>query len=95
MTSTHTTGPWHWNCDGLYHQGQLYKEYILTASYEYDEGVSVECKNEANARLIATAPDLLEALIDINNICSGACSGRSIEEIARTAIAKAKGDQHA
>lgn len=47
---------------------------------------------EANARLIAAAPDLLEALIDA--VCALECCGKDYPaaEKARAAIAKARGD---
>ncbi len=48
--------------------------------------------HEANARLIAAAPDLLEALIDA--VCALECCGKDYPaaEKARAAIAKARGD---
>ena len=87
---THTPGPWH-----------VYKNrhYVMDSrshlvAYCGDVSVDTREEVEANAILIASAPDLLEAL---ENIASGhACLlGFSIDdaaEIARDALAKARGE---
>jgi len=57
-----------------------------------------EEENQANARLIAAAPELLEALIDVLEACDGLgpcdCGASSTCAIckAQAAIAKAKGE---
>lgn len=57
-----------------------------------------EDEQRANARLIAAAPALLEALKGLQRLAWGDVSGHSIEayeeakDIARAAIAKGKGD---
>ena len=58
MTQTHTPGPWTWN-----EYGDL--EPVFTLDMVQACGVIAWCDSdnaEANARLIASAPDLLEAL---------------------------------
>ena len=84
--SAHTPGPWHIDrqCEGIFNQ---------TCLYVCDVPVSYE-----NAHLIAAAPDLLEALIDMVAIAQldkwdQAVSGRqSFLWNAKVAIAKAKGE---
>jgi hypothetical protein len=60
--SKHTPKPWHWGYDyyGLFGEND---EPVLC--YMPFEGMDLECRydrEKANARLIAAAPDLLEAL---------------------------------
>lgn len=53
-----------------------------------------EAEDAANARLIAAAPDLLDAMNEIAN-ANGGIHGtcvRDLQEIARAAIAKARGE---
>ena len=98
----HTPGPWavdendhQWitaDCDGL-----------IVAEIPYGEGEETDRHheiNDANARLIAAAPELLEALRDmvrINQNKEGYFRGHShaesgsVYEQARAAIAKAEG----
>jgi hypothetical protein len=93
MTTQHTPGPWelrqsvrgYWFIDC--EQGG--ESYTLTA---------LEC-NEADARLMAAAPDLLAALQEcvdyldcIPEAAAGGCDdARKLVRIARAAIAKATG----
>ena len=91
MTTKHTPGPWH--VGGLQGTGR--------AAIVYSpDGYSIcDCKSyhgkrewsemEANARLIAAAPDLLAALeywFDSN------ADSKKLAGMARAAIAKAKGE---
>lgn len=87
----HTPGPWKivdaWN-DYMV-EGQNGEEIIWQ-----DGPHDTPTINKANARLIAAAPDLLEALITLNDACRtpsqiGVLHGL---ELARAAIAKAKGE---
>lgn len=63
-TTEHTAGPWHleWNADdhsGIFiHAG--HNTYVASV-YPADEELGFTDENEANARLIAAAPELLEA----------------------------------
>ena len=84
MEAKHTQGPW-----------RLYGYDVGTAQ---DETLAVVCAmdgdtDEANARLIAAAPDLLAALEDIVQ-ASDANDGNSLMhaiQAAQTIIAKARG----
>lgn len=81
----HTPGPWSWgdNHKGLYGSGQN-NEVI---SYFPYEGMALICGNtEANARLIAAAPDMLTALEAIRPYLQ---AGEAI--LVDAAIAKARG----
>ncbi len=51
----HTPGPWHWDSEGLGSKDVLV----------FGKGYPFEMTSEANKRLIAAAPDLLEALQNI------------------------------
>lgn len=102
----HTPGPW--TTDTTKRYRQMVSEQIpesipirgpdgigLAATYDFNRfDRDAEC--EANARLIAAAPDLLAALERITLI-NGSTGGHKamvaeFKHIARTAIAKARGD---
>lgn len=62
----HTPGPWVWNGKhgSLHRIGEApyrFGECVLRPTWEYDEGTDLEI-GEADAALIAAAPDILEAL---------------------------------
>lgn len=87
----HTPGPWNWH--GPYMTGG----YKVSALNERDQ-LQFRCylepsespeTVEANARLIATAPELLEAL---REIATGNYERGTMIGFARAAIAKAAGD---
>ena len=92
--SKHTPGPWLSNPCGLSGDFGIYPDTepefkIATLGYSGDSS-----ETQANARLIAAAPDLLQALKDVLGIV------RSVHEVpptrataAEAAIAKAEGNQ--
>ena len=85
MISQHTPGPW------TQHEGEVRaKNYGLISRSYYGKP---DGEGAANARLIAAAPDLLEALKWVVRICDegGYPDGKCLQE-ARTAIAKATGE---
>ena len=108
MERTHTPGPWFADQDGRIwrrHPSELYQNgggvagdkpiaLVQKGWYEENEqGFPVE----ANARLIAAAPDLLEALESIvsdHDFCGDEWGSRRDAwiETARAAIAKATGE---
>ena len=113
MESKHTPGPWwlgvsehgrHFRAVDAKGHGELATVVWLMDDDDLYCAPSPEC--EANARLIAAAPDLLEALIKVTTTLAwnahGECraihdgpimpSSQAIE-VARAAIAKAKGEE--
>jgi hypothetical protein len=93
QSQAHTPGPWELIDDGQ-QVPHVYASYIpdgaicelsMIDPQSENDGVRALTRALANARLIAAAPDLLEALTRIAN---GSCGW---EWIARDAIAKAKG----
>ena len=84
--SKHTPGPWEWNKYGaLLHEDEI----VL--------GIDGGCRrcdypNEANGRLIAAAPDLLDALVMVLDDPNALDGRPRTYEIVCAAIAKAKGE---
>lgn len=105
MARKHTPGPWTvatytGNC-GAYHITEAEK--MISGMHDAEGWTeSQSMMDEANARLIAAAPELLEALeyCERAMTLAVACSGATPEEgsalqKARAAIAKATGGEHA
>jgi hypothetical protein len=89
MNIKHTSGPWEMRgpCEikgnySVIHNGPLF--------YVGDAG-QPEGTGEANARLTAASPELLEALRDLLNATEETYDSRHEREAARAAIAKATG----
>ncbi|HCF7143612.1 hypothetical protein APA44_21535 [Pseudomonas aeruginosa] len=82
--SKHTPGPWQWSHGRLLHNvpGE-YSDTIL------DIQDKVWRPTEEDARLIAAAPDLLEALQACIQQITALCSADDVPDQARAAIAKA------
>ena len=102
MTTQHTPGPWIGAGPSFGDTFPRYTTSIMTDWEHEDEGHIDICElpfhhhddeNEANARLIAAAPDLLEALKEMLDNHEDACTGygEGAAEKARAAIAKATG----
>jgi hypothetical protein len=92
-----TPGPWNQGDGSISSQRLVYggKYNVLIASTE-NNSVSLS-KGKANARLIAAAPDLLEALEEIMDGYLYGCDMETKRENiakARAAIARAKGEQN-
>lgn len=90
MTTKHTPGPW--TCSAQYGR-RMYT--IWDADGDYHQMRDEAGEMDANARVIAAAPDLLTALENIlatENIPSGTahCSFENLRK-ARAAIARATG----
>lgn len=98
--SKHTPGPWEWETFKAPILPRLWSSDVIICDFGSDEPyypVGGTPPNEANARLIAAAPELLEALKAlINNVGSCICYDESEREckaweMAEAAIAKAEG----
>ena len=94
MTAKHTPGPW------SVQDGDRVFGYSTGKPYSHclHEGIGYKTEREANARLIAAAPELLAALENAANVLAGIATG-DLKTIgkdspalaqARAAIAKAK-----
>ena len=96
MSNKHTPGPWTVTADGAGWYIECSPErghsvaYIRAEIGEEDPDTSDDEK-EANSRLIASAPELLEALKLIANAENSALDLAYCKGIARAAIAKAAG----
>lgn len=99
----HTPEPWYVSERGQTHDTDR-TIYARTASGNprwiarvYGEGIPTVATNErtANARLIAAAPELLEALCEALTLFESCLDGRpqtrAVADLARAAIAKATG----
>jgi hypothetical protein len=96
-TTAHTPGPWHWN--GLAtiwytpgEPGEVDRDIIVAEVIcDYLDSSCVEPipVREANARLIAAAPDLLAALESVVRICD---RKTDVFDAAKAAIKKARGE---
>ena len=98
-TTKHTPGPWHTHRDDT---APLFPRFYVTckgirsiAIMTGGSDSSLADENEANARLIAAAPELLEALQKLQPILwndSAICRAYAdVEKLVEAAIAKAKG----
>lgn len=103
MDSTHTPGPWAWGnwIDGKQGAKDSAGWVEVWAPQGDDKGLPfIACKHQneiANARLVAAAPDLLEALIAIRRAELEDTAGTELDIIALrakadAAIAKATAD---
>lgn len=110
MKTQHTPGPWQWAAstagtqDDVYHVGAEYEPHgdICTIAKQdpQQDGGRSRALELANARLIAAAPELLEALEQCLQVAcelgaeeSRYPSDKKAVAIARAALAKAKGEQ--
>lgn len=98
--SKHTEGPWEFHAKE-YHDGNKTfwvgnGEYVVFDCSPYGPKEMVFPPNLANARLICAAPDMLEALEAIVEYADepALCDDpKVLVDLARAAIAKAKGEQ--
>jgi len=101
--SKHTPGPWKAQLrDGYGGQWEVERQWEVVATGETERWIadadSLTGCDEANARLIAAAPELLEALQEIAECGSASMVANvwvelaRVQNIARAAIAKATGE---
>ena len=93
--SEYTPGPWIYDAGAFYAKCQLNERGMTRESPIAEMLNGREDDYEANARLIAAAPELLEALEMVRDADND--NGRKIPSLARAkidaAIAKARGEQ--
>jgi hypothetical protein len=95
MSTQHTPGPWHFDGqefnDVLEADGELVAVALHLRTRKPERSLA---EAAANARLIAAAPDLLEALRDLVDTMTGRTEGETVAlHNALSAIAKATGEQ--
>ena len=103
MADKHTPGPWIGAGPSFGDPFPRYTTSIVTKREDDDDGIVEICElpfhhrddeNEANARLIAAAPDLLEALQYMMEVCPAINQqGEEAHLRASAAIAKATGSK--
>jgi hypothetical protein len=68
MSGQHTPGPWEWDGPVWDYDPETEAPWLIPVNDDTRAVLTgeIKCSNEANARLIAAAPDLLAALIEAN-----------------------------
>ena len=98
---SHTPGPWIFECEDVGTYGSNFwleseaGDEIICQSENEHQGVLIKGKYfVANARLLAAAPDLLEALCFLQGVSRGQAHEQFVEamEMAGKAISKATGE---
>ena len=88
MNTTHTPGPWWRDDDGFIAAGAN-ETYVTVASPNCSHDIDID-EREANARLIAAAPEMLSYLQWIERVAHDSKKW-ALRNLAREAIAKATG----
>lgn len=92
MTAQHTPGPWTQGTSENGVECVWLDGHTESVRGMGDNGTWIDCNTEANARLIAAAPDLLEALCTLSELYDAMGAPRGPTRIiADAAIAKATG----
>ena len=91
--SGHTPGPWVWDSTVWDYDPKQDAPWLVTeVSGERVLHGEIQCSSEANARLIAAAPDLLAALQRLMGETTTMQDAMDAANQARAAIAKATGE---
>jgi hypothetical protein len=94
--SKHTKGPWEVDKIASMHVQSGRRGVCSTGGYSNNQEcpIKIEEENQANAHLIAAAPDMLEALEEVLNIkdYDTAEKCEEVREKARAIVAKARGE---
>ncbi len=100
--SKHTPGPWHVGVGGNLHANRVWTADMFPITNLCSLGPSpadIDPEAQANGRLIAAAPDLLDALKELHNAVSKRAYAPACQDMgplvlaARAAIAKAEEQQ--
>lgn len=79
-TTKHTAGSWEVSRDAV---PEWHKQF--TVHSEQGERVATVFLDEANARLIAAAPELLSAIVELLDACPTSCEDRRLNDAQRAA----------
>lgn len=101
MKTQHTPGPWgieqtdSSNWIGRMRRDGVKVDEIVTSTDRFNLTPEATARNDANARLIAAAPEMLEALRHVFDLCctEGADCGDIDGDKIRSAIARATGEK--
>jgi len=92
MKTKHTPGPWRVAYLDRNRQSVVMSEHIEIATCWHHSVGSIEKEMHANARLIAAAPDLLEALNAVEGAYQCGADLNTVMDQVKSAIAKANGE---
>ncbi|WP_129112313.1 hypothetical protein [Burkholderia pseudomallei] len=87
----HSRGPWNWDDTVWNYDPEQQAPWLLDGDGNRVLSGEIQC-NEANARLIAAAPELLEALLDAKDWLTPSNSPHGLRERINIALAKARGE---
>lgn len=89
-----TPGPWEWDGNVCSYDPENEAPWLVQAPWQTSFGRilhgSINCENEANARLITAAPDLLEALEIAVSLIDGDLIGTEWKKACYDFVQKAK-----
>jgi len=86
----HTLGPWHRNIKPVTRYPVIFAGRNIHVAKVLDQGIGLS-ESEANADLIAAAPELLSACMGLLSIAETGVTSLGTIRAARAAIAKATG----
>ena len=92
MNAQHTPGPWSWSFESIDQEWAI----VMSKGGNIVANVNLDTRQEANARLIAAAPDMLAALKAFaawDQCWPGNINLEGVCEVARAAIAKAEASE--
>jgi len=97
MSAAHTPGPWKWDGNVCDYDPTNEAPWIIAGALDETPVLTgeIKCSNPANARLIASAPDLLEVLQMVRDyIVLMKQPGHAYSVAVDAAIRKATGADH-
>ena len=75
MSEKHTEGPWEWDANVWNYDPEQEAPWLVSAGNDKVLFGQIGCTSESNARLIAAAPDLLDALTQAEYAVNKSVSG--------------------
>jgi hypothetical protein len=85
MTTQYTPGPWNWDGNPCNYDATNEAPWLICAQGKYHPvlGGTITCTNEANARLIAASPELLEFAEEVRRTGDTRLASMAIALIAK------------